>query len=327
MNCKCQWNCVTFSSNTKLLCNSSTMFSPKTELALNFFDVCGFNTGVSDIFFHRKLKKVIIGVHILLALILTVFQFHLLVRYYSSLTMIEAISESLQYSTALFTFWMIIFDSICHRGAHKLFWQNLEQIDVCFCQQKNLKMQNYYMKFLEFFCATSFALLIRIESDTILHYSTFVAYILLYEICQLRVFYYLFCLEFVNFQLRTIENEVKTMQNALNFTSKQSTSYLLRISETSIFYSFESQRLKWIREYFFRIYEMINLLNETFGWSQVAAISFCFHLLLTEITWVYIHYMDMSWLYRFGLYHIHTYTLSLKIWENLFWIFIILKLF
>lgn len=162
------------------------------------------------------------------------------------------------------------------------------------------------MKVVEFFCASSVALFIRIELDTNLHYSTFVAYTLLYEICQLRVFYYLFCLEVVNFQLKMIDNEVETMQNALNFTSKKSTSYLIRISETSIFYSFESQRLKWIREYFFRIYEMINLLNETFGWSQVAAISFCFHLLLTEIAWGYIHYMEMSWLYRFGLYQIHT---------------------
>lgn len=278
------------------------MFSKQMECILNFFDACAFNTGASKLFQNRKIKHLIFGIHILCALLLTVFKFHLAVRYYSSLMAIEAISESLQYSTALFTFWLIIYDSIHHRGAHKMFWKILQRINAYFCQQRSMDLRSFFLKTMEFFVATILALSIRITLNQNAALSTDIAYFILFEICQIRVFFYLFCLEMVHFQLKMIESEVKTMQCALNFISTKSTSYLIRISETSIFYLFEIQRLKWIREYFSHVYEMMNSLNETFGWSQVAAISFCFHLLLTEVTWIYIHFMSITWPHQFGLH-------------------------
>lgn len=277
------------------------MLSHHVEYLLIFFDVCGFNTGASKLVkISPKIKYLIFVAHISLALVLTVFKFHLFVIYYSVLNVVEAISESLQYSTALFTLWLIIFDSICHQASHKLFWETVQQIDCWFCQQFHMNIRNYLLKGVEFFFVTIVAISTRIKMNEMTNVSTEIAYFVLFEICHSRVFYYLFCLEVVHFQLERIKNEVKTMQGALNFISTKSEAYLIRISETSIFYSFELHRLRWIREYFSLVYEMINFLNETFGWSQVAAISFCFHLLLTEVTWIYIHFTKINQLHQCG---------------------------
>lgn len=275
------------------------MISNQTMLMLNFFDACGFNTGASKLFQYQKFKYFVFLIQILLALLLTIFKFHLLVRYYSALAIMEAISESLQYSTALFTFWLIILDSILHHRDHRRFWATFEKIDECFCHQLDITFRSYFFKAIEFFSVTILALAIRIRmSDNQL--STDIAYVILFEICLIRIFHFLFCLEVVRFQLQMIENETKTMKNVLNSISIKNQCYLIYISETSNFYFFEQQRLKWIREYFYNIYKMVDLLNKTFGWSQVAAISFCYHLLLTELTWLYLHFFRLDEVRLFG---------------------------
>lgn len=267
---------------------------------LNLFDTCGFNSGTSALCKNKKANYFIYFLHISAATILTLFEFHLMAIYYPSLGLSEAISESLQCSAALYTYWLILLDSFLHRRAHKHFWDVLRQIDKCYSCQPKRVIHSYMVKFTIYYFKTVAIMFIRLIISSFVGFSVDFAYIMLFIICELRMFYYLFCLEILHFQLKMVEDEVKIMMNILNLASVRDHHLLLHIDVISAGYSFEMQRLKWIRGYFHCVHKMMYLLNEIFGWSHVAGISFCFYYILTESNWFYIHFNEISSVHRIG---------------------------
>lgn len=262
---------------------------------LNVFDGCGFNSGSSNLSKNPKSIQLICYAHITIVVILTLFKFYLIVQYYPSLRLTEAISEIVQYSTALNTCWCIVLDNILHQNEHQGFWTVLQQIDTQFCSQSRCNFRNYLIKFIEFF---SMKIIIIVVTMIVSFISLVIntAYFVLFTMCAIRMIYYLFCLEVVHFQLKMIENELKTMQieHIDSFDEKNS------IHKTTRFCRFESQRFHWIRGYFHCVYRMVDFLNKSFGWSQVAGIIFCFSFVLTEFHWIYIHFNDLRLAHRIG---------------------------
>lgn len=267
---------------------------------LNFFDLIGgFNSGTSDISKNLEATYVVYAIHVSLAVVLTLFEFHLMADYYPSLGLTEAISESLQYSAALYTYWLIILDSLLHRRAHQHFWEVLQQIDEYFSCQRNSVIHSYLLKLCVYFLKTLSIMVIRLFINSFVDFTVDFAYISLFIVCEIRMFYYLFCLEILHFQMKMVEDEVKIMMKILNLANIRR-NQALNIDVISACYSFEMQRLKWIRGYFHCVYKMMYLLNEIFGWSHVAAISFCFYYILTESNWFYIHFREISFTHRIG---------------------------
>lgn len=266
---------------------------------LCYFDVCGSNSGSSRVSQNRLANYFIYFVHISMATFLTLFEFRLIADYYPSLGLTEAISESLEYSAALYTYWLIILDSLMHRQAHEIFWNTLHHIDRYFSCQPKYAIRSYMVKFYAYTIKTISMLVIRLTISSIAGFIIDFAYIVLFIVCEVRMFYYLYCLEILHMQLKIVESEVRTMRAILNAT-KFRECHLPNCNVITTCESFEMQRMKWIREYFHCVHKMMSSLNIVFGWSHVGAIMFCFYYLLTESNWLYIHFNNIPDINRAG---------------------------
>lgn len=266
----------------------SKMLPKQIVWMLTFFDIFAYNTGSSKLSNNKIVSILIYVLHILLIIFVSLFQLQFEALVLSNYEFLEIFNQILQYLAALFTYLLTIVDSFVHRRAHTRFWNLVQRIDQNFYQQSRFTFRCYGWKFIEFFSVMSLSTyLISTVSN-----NTFFLLICVYDIIgEVRVFYYLFCLEILHFQLKMIETEMKIIQNNLNQT-KVDYSNPAQFSESTnrVSFEFELQRLKWIRGYFHCAYEMVNLLNEIFGWSQVQTISFLFYLLLTNLNWVYMNF-------------------------------------
>lgn len=133
------------------------------------------------------------------------------------------------------------------------------------------------VKIIEFFLFASLnllALLVSLEMDRLM---LVLPYIIIIRLCHMRLFYYLFCLEIVNFEMEAIDKILEGMQNHSNITELIS-----------------------IREYFHGTYEMMDALNEVFGCSMLAVILSCFYVLLADLNWFYTFYDWFSFAYVIG---------------------------
>lgn len=210
------------------------------------------------------------------------------------------IASSIQYSASLYTYWLIILDSLLHRRAHQQFWEVLHQIDEHFSCQPKRVIHSYMLKFGVYIIKTISIMVIRLFVSSFVNFTVDFAYICLFIVCEIRMFYYLFCLEVLHYQMKMVESEVEIMMKILNLANIRR-NQSLSMDVISACYSFETQRLKWIRGYFHCVYKMMYLLNEIFGWSHVAGISFCFYYILTETNWFYIHFSEISVAHRIGM--------------------------
>lgn len=254
------------------------MLSKQIVEYLNFFDSFGYNSGFSSFARHPKLIFFLYIFQILLAIILILFQFDTMLEYYASLGIMARISEFLEYFAPLYTHWFIIFDSIYHRRSHQLFWSIFQKITS---SSSNYKFSGCVVIFVEFFLVKALALLVRCVYK---HVMVAIAYDLLFKFCQIRMFYYIFCLEILHFCLDDIHTEIISVK-------------VRSLSMKSL-----KNRLKSIRERFHNVYKMFGLLNEMFGWSHVSLISCCVYMVLTQSSWIYLYYSSYSSIRRISKY-------------------------
>lgn len=97
-----------------------------------------------------------------------------------------------------------------------------------------------------------------------------------------RVFFYLFYMELIKYELCNIERETKEM--AQMYRNKCCGA---NCKKKSFMNDFEKKRFLWIREYFQSIYQMCNFLNEFLTYSTAATIFFSFQFIATDILWIY----------------------------------------
>lgn len=265
---------------------------------LNVFDCFGYNSGWSRVSKRKRNSYLISAVHSLVATFFVFYEFRLAKIYYSRMILSEAISECLQYTAALYTYWLIIFDSCFLHHTHKQFWDTVDYIDQHFYDQIEFTLRSYMMKFIIFLIKTMISVVVRMMGNSFAGFEIDTPYVVLFTICDLRMFYYLFCLEIVYFQLKVIELKSEKIKSLLNPKNHGEIRKMRHSAHIGIVSS-KSQHMKWIRDYSHCVHEMVCLLNKIFGWSNVATISLCFCFLLTEIYWYYVHH-DVSFLYKFS---------------------------
>lgn len=250
---------------------------------LNFFDIFGYNSGTSKLTKNRRVAHFICFVHILLVFVFAWCKVRLILKLIHAMRWVEFFNQMLKYSAALYTFWLVIFDAIFQQRSHRHFWKILQMINAHFAPQNTVNIVPYMRKFVVFFSITISSILIfyfstKAHNRTIdVRAPVFMNFIILIRLCQLRVFYYVFCVEMVDCQLKMIKNKLKSVKSQMNFSSTM-------------------RDFHWIRGYFHCVYEMATHLNEMFGWSHVAAVSFCFYLLLSDLNWFYFytHYSELT---------------------------------
>lgn len=257
------------------------MITKRLLYFLEFFALCGFNAGISDFTKSSKYRYFILINLVTMALILTWFHFYLMIEFYPLLGVVESISESLQYLASLITYWLIIFDSILNAKYDRNLWKILQKIDKRFSILMTFSYHRYMIKFIEFHSVTILLFvarpMIHVYADIIIE----IAYNILFKMCHIRIFYYIFCIEIVHFQLTVIKNDLENMK-------------LISRRRYSV------RHFKWIRDYYSCVHELTNHLNRIFGWSHVAVILFCFYLFVTDLNWFYIHCNQLTLSYRLG---------------------------
>lgn len=267
------------------------MLSVQKMWIVKFFDCWGGNSGLTNISKNKNICFFIYFLHIVFACLLTTCKYFFVVELLFLIGALETINEMIQYNAGLFTYWLIIVDSIAYRNKFHIFWRIYQEIDNQFCCQ-TMPFRGYMLKFIEFFPISIFLYMMIYATNSFPDSSSVFAILIIINICQLRIFYYLFCVEIVKCQLKIIEQDLIIMKNMLKFTG--ATRQFPLMFETSPILPFELNRFKWVRGYYHRTSEMMDLLNEIFGWSQVVAVSFCFYSFATDLNWLFINYGKFS---------------------------------
>lgn len=236
---------------------------------LNFFDLCCFNTGQTEITSSQRRIGFLFAIHISLALSFVYVKFHLFYYLCALMGFLPAINELVEYSGSLYTYWLIIFDSFVYRNAHKQLWLLIQRIDMDVHQSGTFTFYCYKIKFMEFLAAST-APIINIFVDSIERFVVYIVYIIPVRICQIRIFYYILCLQPIRMQLKQIERDVDRMCSLQCIENGRS-------------------QLKELREKFQCVYEIVELLNTIFGWSHVAAVSYSFFSIFTDSNYLYVH--------------------------------------
>lgn len=239
------------------------MLPKRINYLLTYFDVCGFNSGWSKLSSSRKAIHRTNITHILMAVFFTLFKIHMILGF-STVRLVKAINFMLQYSAALYTYWCIIIDSHLQMQKHRHFWQTVQRIDKFYCPQNKFTIKYYLLKFGLCFFTSALAILVIILAGNLSQSEVVIMYIFLIKICEARVFYYIFCVEVLRFQLKQLKDALKN-------------------------HPYHLRRIRWIRQYYDRVYEMSNFLIGVFGLSQVAAVLFCFVFFMADLNWIYIN--------------------------------------
>lgn len=194
-------------------------------------------------------------------------------KFFSKLDMANQLT---QYAFDLVAYLTIVIDSFQQRKIVQRFWIIYGRI---LRQNTFLQYQiqlNYIFKFFEYFIVFNvsfFYVLAQVfqnfGSFKVEKYPIFWAYLLQIEICNIRLFYYLFFLELNRIDLKTIEHKLK--ENHESFEVQMNIDTIL----------------KWTQEYYQQIHDMSECVNSTFGWSNLMTIESIFLFVLTELNYSY----------------------------------------
>lgn len=253
------------------------MLPKQISCILIFFDAFGYNSGSTKLTSNKKAVYFLYALHILMALLFSLYKVRLILQSYRGVVLIEVINYMLQYTAALCDYWLIIFDAILYRQEHRRFWTYFQHIDQSYSNQCHFNPMRYFLKFVSFFFASFLCIAAIILTNPLATDEAAYAYLPLIFICEFRIFYYIFYLELLHFQLKKIDENCLLKKKGI-----------------------ELHEMKWIRDYVHCVYEMTNLLNEIFGLSQLTGIMFCFYLFATKSNFMLIHFNEINYKQRLG---------------------------
>lgn len=183
---------------------------------LKVFNFFGYNSDATRVSKRRRILHIINLACISLAIFLCLFFFHLSNKYFSLLLLTEKVTEITQYMSTTFTFWLIILESFVCRRIHHEFWTLLRTIDACYKNQESLHFRWYLAKIIVYLLKTIFMLITRVLLQPYSSWEVDLVYKILFNICEIRMFNYLFCLEILHFQLKMIEEELKKASTCID---------------------------------------------------------------------------------------------------------------
>lgn len=266
------------------------MLSRRMKFILYIFDVCGYCTGTTVLSTHKWTIPLIFILHFTLATYFVFHKFYLIADLSVTYDRIEVANLLMKYATESYTYWLILLDSLEHREHNKQFWNIYAKIDEYFCIQ-DTNFRYFLIKFIGYIPILIILFTLNSWIDAFPHTRSLFLYLALVMIVDLRVFYYIFCLDVLQHQLKTIEKEYKFM---VEFSDKIKRHPLKNLRSASFYAPFELKRFKWTREYIYHVHEMVELLNKIFGWSQVCVVLLCFYNCAGDLFWFYGVFEDKS---------------------------------
>lgn len=193
--------------------------------------------------------------------------------------------DVLKLGANLIVYWFSIFELYSKQQMQRKFWKTLKQIGHRLYHDQFFRFDAFLIKMTIFFILLALMFLNYCilfisgdESDAILYFF-WLSYTLIVVFCKHQTFYYLFYLEFIKHELNTCSNELFEIQ--CSFQSR-------RLKSGKIFEKkFYSNRFKWIRDFYASIYDLSDIVNMVFGWTNVASVSVSFLFILADTNWLY----------------------------------------
>lgn len=251
------------------------MLPNKVSCFLTFFDIFGYSSGASNLSKSSKIGCSILLVHIFLLTLCATYKSQLLFYFIVAFRPIEVVNGIFEYSCALYTYFFIVMDSLFYRNEHKLFWRIVGELSESHVHYQNQNYRSLTTKIVLHWCTsiTWITLSCLTTSRNLQMYTMLFFFVFLIIMCEMRIFYFIFCIDVMCNQLKGINEKIKSY-------STETTIKLKKFKEYRICYN--------------SVYEMKNYLNKIFNLSQLVIISFCFYILLTDFNWVYSHYKEFD---------------------------------
>lgn len=261
---------------------------------LMYFALCGYNPELYKARTLQVITHIIFVCQILLAIFFSykLFEFQYWLEFKKTkLGMINDVSE---YLFALTTQWIVIIDSYIRRSTQRNFWQIFKHIDQKYHQHNSVQLGGYWVKFFEHFIFYVL-FLFYILTDGFENSETTVSFMLVLVLNRNRVFYFLFYLELVYFELRNVEKEAKQMSKVgkIEFFRKFR-------NQTSNIKRFELDRMKYLREYYQSIYELSSHINSIFGRSNIVTVLCHLFVFVCDCNWMYLYRSDDDYFFDIG---------------------------
>lgn len=266
------------------------MFSKLIVYTLNFFAFCGFYPEFFGSLAKRINSQFIFIIHIFLGMFFVYyFQLVFSIDKLKEFT-VEYLYSFIAFLSAILTYWVVIIESYLNRNNQKKLWRILQQIDRYYAQHNHVCFRSYLAKYWGFsvsnliiyfllFCQFFMTFEYGSLFSTIFLVGFLLCFMVLLEFCTRRIFYYLFYLEVVQFELKLIETETLQIVNAF----KSKCVYGFSDRNQSIV-NFERRRFVWIREYYLLVWKLCDHVNSTLGWSTFAVVLYNISELASGIT-------------------------------------------
>lgn len=261
-----------------------TMYPTWMKILFLYYDFWGFCTLYKTPLRKPKYYRVIFAFHLFLVTFATVGIFLFLFRPINDV--LGHLIDSLKLCAHLLVYWISIFELYLKQQTQQKFWNILNFIDKHLCSHRfNCFKSSYLLKIIVYFVIIMTFLLnyvIILFSMTASNKSSYYfwfCYALIVLFHKHQAFYYLFYLEIIKYELKMVRNELDEMWQFCENQEMKSTKQFAKV--------FQCKRFKWIRELYESIYDMNDVVNTVFGWSNIVAISFSFLLILADINWLY----------------------------------------
>lgn len=270
------------------------MFSKRITFLLKFFDICGFCTEAPNSKTHQKCDLFIFLCHICCAFTLSSFVIKFSMQPIVLNDVLPSVVNTvLQNTGGMFVYWTIMIESYFQRKTQKRFWLQYEKSITFRIHCKSSWLHNYLIKIIE-----HFIVVIPILVYCMHYFMYFVgnyfffrlAYFFSIAINQYRVFYYMFYLEIVKYELKNIKSKLQQLE----------------VSSKNVGHDFSNENtidndLKSINQYYQVICELKECINQVFGLSNFTTILFCFLLPLTDTNWAYLALFNRTVKYITGI--------------------------
>lgn len=287
-----------------------------------YFDLLGFCTGVSaKSLQHPKSVHFIFMFHIVQITILTVQAIEFLTRAGSSgNNKLGTINDDLKNITTLLIYWSSIFELYLKRDTQKEFWRRFNEIDEHYCSHRRFFLRDFVFHTLFRILIIAAVLteysvrVVFTKYFNVIFVEFWIVFIVLTMFSLNRLFYYLFYIELILYELKMIEREVNEVVRVNRMKLKSR----LEVHKVK---KFHRMRFEWIRQYYQLMWEMTLYVNEVFAWSNLPTILLPFQYILGDANWTIWRFHNSSPL-RSGGVSLYTYRHKLEHQLEMFQFFI-----
>lgn len=254
------------------------MLSKYKIMILKHFDFHGFCTEVFlfDKTPRSKYPLLIFCLHIISILAQCIILHHFMRNPILKFDAVSSTNDVIKFISLIVFYASVIIESICKRRSQQKMWHIYKEI-LQTCDPSSSTNHRTLFMFLLYLAITFFACirstLNYIRESTADQWHFWVCFFFLIYLYQTRVFQYVFYLELLFEELKSIGQKIddmKDLNSSVNHNDDLVCSELVKI-----------------RRHYGLLHSMVYYFNDVFGWSHFITIIFCFLIILSEFNYMY----------------------------------------